>query len=254
MKISIIGAGKAAHFLAAKLYSPGIKISQIYNRTPTKGEKLAQKYGAEYVSDIRDVDSGVDAIFFAVSDDHIEKISDAMTLNDEVLRVCLSGTTDLSKLPDSDLWAILWPIFSLVAGSEQKNDIPLVVQYPIQNKLETKTTFLAEAISEKRYPLKANQRHVAHLCAVFANNFVNFLNIEMFGILKAHQLDAEMMYDIMRSTLEYDLRMGADAQITGPAARGDISTITLHEKLLSDDSVLLDVYQHITQAIIDKTK
>ncbi len=254
MKVSIIGAGKAAGFIAERLRLNNLPIYQIYNRTPERGLSLATEYDAEYVDSISDLACDVDAIFFAVNDSIIDDLSESMDLQPDTLLISLSGSRDISTLPAAEQWAVMWPIYSLMPDAAQNSNIPLVVSTPQQPERVESAHVLADAISENQYILSQEKRLRAHLCAVFANNFVNFLNKEMFAIMKHNGLDTDMMTDIMESTLSYSLYQKENAKLTGPAVRRDEDTLAYHIESLAYDPVLQELYKNLSQAIVQKTK
>ncbi len=254
MKVSIIGAGKAAWFLAERLRKSGSSLYQVYNRTADRGQRLADEYNAEYVENIQNIDLQADALFFAVNDSLLNDLAEDLDFSEDTILVSLSGSRDIASLPYAEQWSVMWPIYSLLPEASDKDDIPLVFTPPVSVSLVEKAHILADALSEKQYILSQKKRLMAHLCAVFANNFVNFLNKEMFTIMKHTQLDNEMMQDIMQSTLKYSLSEKENAALTGPAARKDQDTIEHHIASLDYDPVLQKLYQDITQSIIEKSK
>ncbi len=254
MKVSIIGAGKAAWFLAERLRKNKINLYQVYNRTPSRGQELSDEYGASYIAQPQLLDTQIDALFFAINDSLIDDLADDLEPSPQCLLISLSGSRDISTLPMSEQWAVMWPIYSLMPDASQKEDIPLVIDIPDQALLVEKAHTIADAISENQYLLSHEKRFMAHLCAVFANNFVNFINKEMFTIIQHADLDAEMMQEIMKSTLSYSLKQKQDSKLTGPAVRRDEDTLTHHIDSLSYDPVLQKLYQDISQSIIEKTQ
>ncbi len=254
MKVSIIGAGKAAWFLAERLRRSNIAVYQVYNRTATRGQILCDAYGAEYVPDIQKLDTDIDALFFAINDSLIDDLAEVLVWSTSTLLISLSGSRDISTLPSPEHWSVMWPIYSLMAGSAEKDDIPLVLDTPAEPSLVELTHTLADALSKNQYILNQEKRLMAHLSAVFANNFVNFINKEMFLIMKHAELDTDMMQDIMKSTLGYSLEHKQDSVLTGPAVRHDEDTIQHHIESLAYDPTLQKLYQNITQSIIDKTE
>ncbi len=253
MKISIIGAGKAAWFLTDRLRQSGISIYQVYNRTIDRGQHFADHFQAEYIEDFRALDLDIDVLFFAISESQIAPLADQMNISTDTLNISLSGSLEINTLPLSKCWAVFWPIYSLVHGAEMKSDIPLVLNLPKEEGLIERAQILANAISNNQYLLDEKKRMVAHLAAVFANNFVNFLNKEMFTIMKEHEVDTAMILDIMESTLDQSIVKQNRTEITGPAARRDQNTMDQHMKILQNDPIIQKLYKNISQSIIEKT-
>ena len=59
----------------------------------------------------------------------------------------------------------------------------------------------------------------------------------------------DMMFSLLRETLEKSIENGPDNAQTGPAVRGDISTIKKHLNLLSFSPELSQIYQCLTKSI-----
>ena len=74
-EIVIIGAGRLATRLGLAFVKNGLKVVQVYNRTPERGKKLAKRIGALYTDDIREIVLNADLYFLAVSDAFLPGLS-----------------------------------------------------------------------------------------------------------------------------------------------------------------------------------
>lgn len=89
-------------------------------------------------------------------------------------------------------------------------------------------------------PLKvpANRRPLYHAAAVLASNYLVVLLHEAVGLLEqagASREEAERaLASLARGTMENVVELGLDRALTGPLLRGDVETVELHLRTLSE--------------------
>ncbi len=255
MKVSLIGAGRAADFVVQRLTTQGLPVHEIYNRNAnSRALRLAEISGAKFISRLEEMDTAVDAVLFAIHDDAIAQVAEKLSFSEETLRISMSGSFRTSELEDGYRWSVFWPVYSLQMGLQYSSSIPIVHSSCPDESLKTKSHILAAKISDQLYVLEEGQRMYAHLSAVVANNFVNFLNKEVFSLLREKDISPLLIQPIMKETLQNSLVWKYDADLTGPAVRNDQATINLHEHLLSETPELLQVYRSMNEAIQIQSK
>jgi predicted short-subunit dehydrogenase-like oxidoreductase (DUF2520 family) len=87
-----------------------------------------------------------------------------------------------------------------------------------------------------------------HLCAVFVCNFVNHLYHIGASLSEKHQVPFELLMPLIEETTNKIKYLHPKEAQTGPAKRGDESTMQAHLELL-DDELLKTIYKTISLAI-----
>jgi predicted short-subunit dehydrogenase-like oxidoreductase (DUF2520 family) len=93
---------------------------------------------------------------------------------------------------------------------------------------------------------------MAHLAAVFANNFTNHLYTVANDILQTHGLSFDLLKPLIAQTAQnIQHQLPAEMQ-TGPAVRGDMETIDMHLQLLREHVQYRQLYELISANIIEQ--
>lgn len=84
------------------------------------------------------------------------------------------------------------------------------------------------AIGAQLVPINAEQKILYHAAAVFASNYlVTLLDVAQNMFVQSgveHDVALKLMAPLMRETMENVFRLGPEAALTGPIARGDMAT------------------------------
>jgi predicted short-subunit dehydrogenase-like oxidoreductase (DUF2520 family) len=129
--------------------------------------------------------------------------------------------------------------------------VPLCVE-AADEKTENFLVKVAGTMSDAVYLINSDERKALHVAAVFACNFTNHL----WGLAKEIVESEDMEFDILKPLITETFNKAilathpADVQ-TGPAVRGDQSTVKKHLEYLADDDDLRKVYQTMTDSIKD---
>ncbi len=253
-RIGIVGAGNVASHLVPALNSAGQKVNQIISRSVQSAQVLAKPIGAEFSSDIAKLNPELDIVFLTVPDHAL------LTLVNELLDfkgivVHTSGTIPIdifSHLKCS--YGILYPLQTFSKGHEiDFKSIPVFIEASDKVILSVLKQISGE-ISDMVYELKSEQRAQLHLAAVFVNNFTNYLLTVANDIMESAGIEKGVMDSLLKETIEKYFENGSLNSQTGPAVRGDISTIKKHLNLLSFSPELSEIYQCLTESIQSRYK
>lgn len=254
-RISIIGSGNVAWHLAPALENAGYGVFEVYGRTSKRVKELVSRlYEAEIKRDLDFSDSKSDIFIIATSDDAIEEIAQEISLpNEDSILVHTSGSLSAGVLSyaATEHIGIFYPLQSFSRNkSIQFDEIPICIEG--ESSLSRGVlTELGNAISQKVVSINSDQRMALHLAAVFANNFVNhFLGVAN-DILKANKLDENLLYPLVKETLEKAADIGPKTAQTGPAKRHDFETLDRHLEYLKNNEELAEVYRIVSQHIVD---
>jgi predicted short-subunit dehydrogenase-like oxidoreductase (DUF2520 family) len=108
---------------------------------------------------------------------------------------------------------------------------------------------LAQLLSEKVFVITDEQRAVLHVAAVFVNNFSNHLFRIGEEILKDHEMSFELLLPLIRETVNKLDSLSPEEAQTGPAIRGDQTTIRRHLKLLKSYPEYQEIYRMLSEGI-----
>lgn len=249
MKISIIGSGNMAHFVALSFQEKGHKVHQIYSRNLQNAQKLAAKCQAEAVTKIEEIHTDIDALFLLINDTAIAEIALHPHLSNCFLVHC-AGSQPIDLLhPTLRSCAVIWPIYSIHKEQPPINQsIPLIIESSSEKAQDT-TLSLAHVLSDNVTILDFSQREKLHLSAVMSNNFINHLLNMNQSYLGKEGLDSNLLKPIIKQTFENHMNAANLIPQTGPAARGDSKTIAHHLQLLENHPELYDLYKSMSKAI-----
>lgn len=246
MNITLIGSGNVATHLAAAFKNAGHKILQVYSPTYQNAALLAYHVGASAIDKLADIDTLADIFVIAVKDDAIEGLAAQLSVYQK-LTVHTSGATDLLAQANT---GVFYPLQTFSKIKEVNfSQVPLCIEGS-DEQVTVLLEQLAHTISNNVSRVNSAQRKILHLAAVFACNFPNALYAMAQGLLASYQLDFNLLRPLILETAEkVQERFPVEVQ-TGPAIRRDQKTMDKHVELLSNQPVLQDIYQMLSQYII----
>ncbi len=248
MNFSIIGSGNIAHFIGTRCLEAGRTIDEVISTNQETGNELASTLKAKYLGNYKE--SIGSTFLLAIPDDAILELAQTNFFKDKKI-IHTSGSIGLTELENlSENAACIWPIFSIQKDNlPVRKDIPFVLQssnLPTRKKavsfLKCLTNNVTEATDE--------QKSILHLSAVLVNNFTNHLFSQSEKILRENKLSFnDLMLPIIQNTIA-KLSTGSPSEWqTGPAKRGDTSTMSKHLELMNDKPILKEIYQLLSSAI-----
>lgn len=250
--IVLAGSGNLAAFLAPALIKTGHRIVYIFGRNPVRAALLAEACGAGHGYNPDSLPEQADVYILAVSDDAIENVSRSMSRCKGVF-VHTSGSTPLGALtPVHPSAGVLYPLMNFAGvHSAGFNDIPLILEYSDDNARNL-ITGLARSLSHRIIEADSHQRSLIHLAAVFVCNFTNLNYVAAEEILNSGGLDFDLLRPLIAETARKALLEMPSGLQTGPAARADMEVIARHLELLKSRKDYHQMYQLLSQIIIDK--
>jgi predicted short-subunit dehydrogenase-like oxidoreductase (DUF2520 family) len=249
LKIALAGAGNVATHLGLALKHAGFSIESVLNRSSEQGLILAEKLDAQFTTSIEAL-GNPDLLIVAVSDDAIPALAGQLS-GCTFPVVHTSGTVSKAVLsvvgPD---YGVFYPLQTFSMGHYVDfSKVPICIDSSNPN-FTKKLDILAHSLSESVYQIGDQQRKILHLAGVFACNFSNYLYTVAAGILENNEIPFELLLPLIQETaVKIQTTAPIDAQ-TGPAKRGDVSTIQQHLLMLQNEPELLDIYKLLTDNIL----
>ncbi len=251
MEIVIIGTGNTATILGRKLKAAGHSIVQVFGRSAKEASKLAYELDTESTNYWSVVNRDADIYLLAVSDIAIEEIVKELQLPEKTM-VHTAASVSKNVLNASQHFGVFYPLQSLRKETNYLPDIPIIIDASDEQTLQLLMD-LASTITDQVLQADDQQRAKLHLAAVFCNNFVNHLYTMVYDYCQKQDLDFHLLLPLIKETaFRLETMNPAQAQ-TGPAVRGDATTINKHLQLLEAYPEMQNFYQVFTQSI-QKTK
>lgn len=255
MRISFIGAGRVTTHLSQGLCQQH-EIVQVFSRNLTNACILANKINAEAINDFQKINTQIDLLIIAVSDQAISSVIESLSIIlPEVLIVHTSGSTHLQTLTQHHAkTGVFYPLqtFSFEREVEWTNT-PLFIEAAQAEDLKVLNA-LAKELSERVYQYNSEQRLSLHLAAVFACNFTNYCYDMAKQVVDEKQVDFSLLYPLMLETATKATQNDPKRMQTGPAMRGDQNILTIHTQMLegAKREDLKQIYVLMSQQIIKR--
>lgn len=251
-----IGSGRVATHLSKALVASGMSCRGVYSRTKAHAEDLARALHSHCLDSVDEAwGSDVDFVLLAVSDNALVRLSEEMPDEQTITPVVLhtSGGTPMKALHKAQDHGVLYPLQTFSKERDLVvSDIPLFLEASSPRSKEMLEE-ITHALGTKQSTFcNSIQRRHLHVAAVFACNFVNHMYTSAHEVMKMGDLPPEALMPLMRETLNKLNTMSPTDGQTGPAVRGDSSTIERHLELLQDRPDLRHLYTEVSQSITDK--
>jgi predicted short-subunit dehydrogenase-like oxidoreductase (DUF2520 family) len=255
MKVVFIGSGSVATHLALALQAKGVTISQIYSRTVSNAQILAERLGTTFTNDISDIYPDADIYIYAVKDSFLTRILSEMDLPDGI-HVHTAGS--ISMIPFSHQ-TTKYGVFYIRFKLSRKNVRLILSEIPIfiegsNVEVQQKLLELAKLISKKTFVVNSDQRKNIHLAAVFACNFTNYMYDIASQLIVNTGIGFDVLQPLIAETADKIKTLSPyDAQ-TGPAVRYDDNIIKKHIYLLRTKREFRRIYKNLSQGINKRHK
>jgi predicted short-subunit dehydrogenase-like oxidoreductase (DUF2520 family) len=249
-----VGAGNVAWHLAPALDNAGFGVREVYSRQHARAEALTERlYQAEVCASL-DFSSSASTVFvLAVSDDALLPLVRELVLPEEAVLVHVSGSQPLEVLDyaATEHVGVFYPLQTF--SKEKRVDfsaLPIFIESRTE-EAEKMLFKMAQALSREVHKIGSNQRLALHLSAVIASNFTNHMLWMAQQMMQRNGLDDRWLHPLIAETIQKSLLLGPEAAQTGPARRGDLETLDKHYQFLADQPAFADLYQQISQHILN---
>lgn len=241
MRIALIGNGNLAWHLSHALRNVGSRID-LHVVTAKR-----QTSPWQTTLELNDLITGrFHLVLLAVPDDQIAHVSSQ--LPDDIFAVHFSGATSLNALKQTHR-AVCWPCQTLTQGTAiDYKKIPILFESSTP-EMQTYLEAILQPIWGEWKMASTEQRQLAHLAAVFSNNFSNYMQTVSQGILKRAGMSEQLLIPMLKAHLQLLETTAAINVQTGPAKRNDEKTMQLHHFLLQHEPELQELYAFISNQI-----
>lgn len=249
-KIVIIGSGNLATHLAKLFVKKGHEILQFVGRNQETVAALGLKYFTTHTTDFSKINKGADIYILCVSDSEIIKVASKLKLPGKLV-VHTSGTADINLLKGiSTKIGVLYPLQTFSVNDKVKwSKVPFLIEGNTKVS-EIELLNFCSSFSKNINVIKSSEREKIHLAAVLVSNFTNHLYALANDYLENEKLQQfDLLMPLIQQTVKKIKNLApVDAQ-TGPAYRGDTSTINKHNELLKKHPEVQKIYNTLSESI-----
>lgn len=251
-KIVLLGAGKVAAAMGARLVETGHSIEAVWSRTSEAAHALAANLQSVGTSVYDELPTQADLYLVVVPDHAIGEVAESLAkvVSNESLVAHTSGATPAGILqPHFQRYGVFYPLQSFSPGRQVDfSKVPLCVDSSLEADLP-RLQKLALTLSEKVFQVSDEQRLQLHLAAVFVNNFTNYIQFIGQELVQEHDLPGELLLPLLQETIDKLHTLSPSEAQTGPALRHDQSTIDRHLALLQNYPHWQRLYLLLTEGI-----
>lgn len=246
----ILGAGNVAWHLSHSLSSIGVKITQVYNRTPEKGRILAESVGAGFTDRIDDIDRNAGLTILSISDDAISDVAASLGFLRSGVLVHTAGSVPMEVLSaHAANYGVIYPLMTFTKDRTLNfSRIPVLLEGNNNDVYEVLRS-LSLKLSDQVYEVSSPHRMMIHIAAVISSNFSNHLLWLSEKILNDAGLPLNLLKPLMDETISKAVEMGPDKAQTGPAIRGNIKVLEKHLQMLEKYPDIRDIYNIMSAGI-----
>ena len=256
VKIGFIGAGTVGTALAVRLSQRGCPVIAASSRTLSSAQKLAKLVdNCQVCQTHQEVADAAQLVFITTPDDVIAGVASEVQWHEGQCVAHCSGAHSVDILePAKRLGTCVGsfhPLQTFASYQQAMENLPgstfsLEAEEPLLSQLKE----LASILDGSYVELKPGDKVLYHVAAVFACNYlVTLVKLALdlwqnFGVPPNEATKA--LLPLLRGTINNIDNIGLPYCLTGPIARGDLSTVGKHLSALeAKDSSLLITYKEL---------
>lgn len=245
----MVGSGNVASVLSILIQKAGHEIVQVAGRNIDHTKALASKYNAGAVTLNEPRFAPADIYIVALADIALNSIEKITGFKNKFI-VHTAGAVSIDVLKNnSSTYGVLYPLQTLSKMTRQIPEIPFLVE---GNTKETLGRIMQFAGSLSNDVITANdgERLHYHIAAVFVSNFTNHLYAIAEDFCEKEKINFKNLMPLINEvTSRVNYNLPRDVQ-TGPAAREDIATLSLHLQALSAHPPIKYLYLKLSESIL----
>lgn len=246
-RVAIVGAGNVATHLAVSLSSAGVDVCAVCARHMDSALRLAERVGAQAVTECAQIFRDVDYIIISVSDSMVGPVAESLPCTDAVV-VHTSGSVPLEVVAERHQRAgVLYPLQTF------SRDIAVdVSQVPFFTEATDADTLaevdrLAHMLSQNVYHADSDRRRYLHVAGVMSSNFTVYLLEQCREVLARAGYPLDVVRPLVGATVAKVFASSPREAMTGPARRGDLAVADAHMRLLGGEAG--EIYKAISTEI-----
>ena len=250
MKVVIIGSGNVATVLGKKMKENAIDIVQVISQNYDHAAELGNALNVPATDNFSRIVYDADFYMIAVTDTNISMAAAQLPqLNGILLHTAGSVSKDV-LMNFSNQYGVIYPLQTLNKQLQLVPEVPVMIDgntEAVKDAIKQFTNTWADGVVHAT----DQQRLNTHIAAVIVNNFTNHLMALTEDFCVKEGIDFSLLMPLIYQTVENLGSMPAAQLQTGPAERGDISTVDKHLQLLNRYPSLRNLYLKLSESIIN---
>jgi predicted short-subunit dehydrogenase-like oxidoreductase (DUF2520 family) len=257
--IGIIGAGRLGSTLALACQAAGYPVRAVAGRDPAGARALSERLDGAALLTAPQVAERVGLLVLAVPDDAVSALAAQLVFRPGQAVVHTSGALGLQALqPAAEAGALRGCLHPLQTFPERL-DAPerfhgITCGVEGDGELGSQLADLATALGARVLRLEGVDRAGYHAAAVFASNYLVALHAAAAEAFALAGLPAEAaasaLSPLTTRAADNVARMPLAQALTGPLARGDLSTLERHLHLLEASPELASLYRALARQLL----
>ncbi len=251
MKVVLIGAGNLATHLGQTLKDAGVEVGQVYSRTETSAQLLANRLDCRWTIRTEEIVEGADYYIFSVKDSVLEQlVVDICCRIKQGIFAHTAGSIPCDVFKDKvEYYGVIYPLqtFSKARSIDFK-DVPVFIEGNNVN-VTHQLKALVRLLSSRIYPLTSEARQYLHLAAVWSCNFANHCYAIANEVLAQQQIPFEVLLPLINETTRKLNELQPKEAQTGPAVRYDKNVIEKQILLMQDNPLWVALYEQFSCSI-----
>lgn len=262
MKIVFIGSGNVATHLSMALQRSGNDIIQVFSKTISNAQTLAEKISGISENDclatncLSDICPDADTYIFSIKDDALKdtavSIGNIMDSRNPLF-IHTAGSVPMDVFKGiAKRYGVLYPMQTFSKTRQVDfSSIPCFIEASDKTTLDI-INDLASSISSRVEEASSEKRKKMHLAAVFACNLTNHCYRLAERIVNAEGFDFNLFQPLIEETARKVGEMSPRDAQTGPMVRGDKTIMSAQIQLISDD-LTRQIYSLMAESIYRDT-
>lgn len=263
--VGIIGAGTVGSAVAAILKSKGYPITGVVNRRREKAERLAAALGAPVFDRAAELARCSDLLFITTNDRAIAEVTEEIAREGGFRRgqavIHMSGALSSEVLrPAAEQGALTLSVHPLqsFATSEQAMKVLPGSVFSIEGDAAglPLAERLVEDLGGRCFTIQRESKPLYHAAACMASNYLVTLISQSVELMALSGIPREWclpaLLPLVEGTLHNIKQVGIPDALTGPIARGDISTVSRHLMQMEGvDAGLAEFYRTLGMSTVE---
>jgi predicted short-subunit dehydrogenase-like oxidoreductase (DUF2520 family) len=240
-RMGIIGSGVVGTAVGVILNTKGYEITGVYDKTTESTRQLVERSGCTAYSDPQDVARSADILFITTGDTAIQGVAETLAEDQAFHRgqivVHMSGAQSSEILDRAKAYGALvlsvHPLQSFANLEGAMANLPGSV-FSIEGDQEAYAAAVAlvEALGGEYFFIDRQAKPLYHAGACVVSNYLVTLLDLGIKLLAATGIPADMasraLLPLVHGTINNVEKVGIPQALTGPIARGDITTVSKH--------------------------
>ena len=259
MHISFIGAGKVGTSLGKYFQTKGIPVVGYYSKTLKSAQEAAQFTNSNYYSNLQQMISDSDVIFFTVPDDDIQTVweENRKFISNKIIIHC-SGLGSSKIFSEAEAYnCMAYSVHPLCAVGSKEHSYKHLSEtmFTIEGdeKYISNINSFFTGLGNPTKIISWKDKTKYHAAASLASNHMTaifYVAKQMLTQCGFDEAEAEHeLFKLAEGNLVNIGKMGAVNSLTGPIERGDVETVRKHLQVLKDDE--RSIYEDLAGKLIE---